>query len=246
MKLWKTIPEKFESRGHKWKMKKWFHVDGEISTCQNGFHASPTILDAMGFVAPGWICRVEVKGESATDSDKSAWSDMMIISRKKWTKTMSMKLAIYAAELVLPIFETEYPNDKRPRKAIDATKECLRKPSAASRAAATDAATDAAWACSDASWAASRASSNASWAARDAASDAARASSDASWAASWAARDAASDAARASSDVSWAASWVSSDASWAAYRASINAARTAKADVLKKIESKIKQLAAIK
>lgn len=210
MKLWKTIPENFESRGHKWKMKKWFHVDGTISTCENGFHASPTILDAMGFVAPGWICRVEVKGESATDSDKSAWSDMMIISRKKWTKTMSMKLAIYAAELVLPIFEKEYPNDKRPREAIDATKECLRKPSAAAMAA--------------------------SRAASDAASDAARAARAASWAASW-------DAAWAARAAAWDAAW---NAAWNAAMAAWNAARASGDAVLKKIESKIKQLAGIK
>ena len=153
MKLWKTIPENFESRGHKWKMKKWFHMDGEISTCRNGFHASPTILDAMSFVSPRWICRVKVRGQSAIERDKSAWSDMMIISRKKWTKTMSVKLAIYAAELVLPIFETEYPDDKRPRKAIEAAKEHLRKPSdaASATASAASAARDA-WDVASAAW----------------------------------------------------------------------------------------------
>jgi len=161
MKLWKTIPENFESRNHKWKMKKWFHVDGEISTCRNGFYASPTILDAMSFVSPRWICRVKVRGQSAIERDKSAWSDMMIISRKKWTKTMSVKLAIYAAELVLPIFETEYPDDKRPREAIEAAKAYLRKPSTASAASA-------AWAAARDAWAAASAARADASAARDA------------------------------------------------------------------------------
>jgi hypothetical protein len=33
--------------------------------------------------------------------------------------------AVYAAELVLPIWNKQYPNDKRPRKAIEAAKRCI-------------------------------------------------------------------------------------------------------------------------
>ena len=91
------------------------------------------------------------------------------------------------AEHVLPLFEAKYPDDDRPRKAIDAarafvrgeiTKEQLdaaRAASwAASRAAARDAARDAAWAASRAAaWAAARAAARA--AAWDAAWDAERA-----------------------------------------------------------------------
>jgi hypothetical protein len=36
------------------------------------------------------------------------------------------KIAIYAAELVLPIFEEKYPDDKRPWQAIEAKKKWLR------------------------------------------------------------------------------------------------------------------------
>ena len=38
------------------------------------------------------------------------------------TRINRIKYAVYAAELVLPIFEKEYPNDNRPRLAIAAAK----------------------------------------------------------------------------------------------------------------------------
>ena len=142
--LWKTIPQNFESRGHKWETGKWYHVNGEIKLCQNGFHASPTILDAMRYVFTGWICRAGVGGDCKIGNDKSAWSDMMVIKRYKWTKQMSVKLAVYAAELVLPIFEKEYPDDARPRNAIAAAKAYLKNPCKETKCAAADAAADAA------------------------------------------------------------------------------------------------------
>ncbi len=37
--------------------------------------------------------------------------------------------AVYAAELVLPIWEKKYPDDKRPHKAIEAAKRCIDDPS---------------------------------------------------------------------------------------------------------------------
>ena len=143
--LWKTIPQNFESQGHKWETGKWYHVNGEIKLCQNGFHASPTILDAMRYVFTGWICRAGVGGDCKIGNDKSAWSDMMVIKRYKWTKQMSVKLAVYAAELVLPIFEKEYPDDARPRNAITAAKAYLKNPCKKTKCAA-DAAADAAYA----------------------------------------------------------------------------------------------------
>jgi hypothetical protein len=85
-----------------------------------------------------------------------------------------IRYAIYAAELVIELFEKQYPNDRRPRNAIDAAIAYLKKPSGAAR--------DAAWAAGDAA----RAAAGAAWAAGDAARatwDAARAT----WAAAWAA-----------------------------------------------------------
>jgi len=218
--LWKTIPRNFESRGHKWKIGKWCHVDGAIELCKNGFHASPTILDAMAYVSAGWICRVKVRGNCYMGNDKSAWSDMIIVKRYKWTKKMSLALAIYAAELVLPIFEKEYPEDMRPRDAIAAAKAYLKRPCIKTKTAAYAAYTAAA-----AAYAAARAA----YAAADAAY-AAYAAADAA--------DAAARAAYAAADAAYAA-YAAADAADAAARAP-DAARAA---ILKNIERKIKQLA---
>jgi len=215
--LWKTIPRNFESRGHKWKIGKWCHVGGAIELCKNGFHASPTILDAMAYVSAGWICRVKVRGNCYMGNDKSAWSDMIIVKRYKWTKKMSLALAIYAAELVLPIFEKEYPEDMRPRDAIAAAKAYLKRPCIKTKTAAYAAYT-AAYAAADA---AAYAAARAAYAAADAA--------DAAAAAAYAAYTAAAAAAAA-------------DAA-AATDAAADAPDAARAAILKNIERKIKQLA---
>ena len=64
-----------------------------------------------------------------------------------------IQYAIYAAEQVIDIFEKEYPDDKRPRKAIDAAKLYLEKPTKENKAAASSA--------SSASYASSAASASA-------------------------------------------------------------------------------------
>ena len=80
------------------------------------------------------------------------------------------------AERVLPLFETKYPDDDRPRNAIEAARAFARGEITKEQLAAASAA---AWA----AWAAAWDVSDAAWAARDAAWDAAGAASDAAWAA---------------------------------------------------------------
>ncbi len=89
------------------------------------------------------------------------------------SEDIRIEFACRCAEHVLHIYEDKYPDDKRPRKAIEAARACITEKSAA--------AADAAWAAADAA--------DAAWAAADAA--------DAAWAAADAARaDAARDAER--------------------------------------------------
>jgi hypothetical protein len=110
----------------------------------------------------------------------------LIRKLENWNKKTARLFAADCAEHVLPIFEKEYPNDDRPRKAIQATRAFANgKIGAAAGAAARAAAGAAAWA---GAWAAAGA------AARDAAWDAAGA----------AARAAAGAAARAAA---WDAAW---------------------------------------
>jgi hypothetical protein len=101
------------------------------------------------------------------------------------SKPVAVELAVLFAESVLPIFEAKFPDDDRPRKAIEAAQAYLRGEDAACAACAADAA-DAADA-ARAAYAAARAAYAAAYAA-----DAARA-------AAYAARAAyaAADAARA-------------------------------------------------
>jgi len=42
---------------------------------------------------------------------------------------MYVSYAVFAAEQVLPFYEKKYPNDDRPRKAIEAAKKCIDNPS---------------------------------------------------------------------------------------------------------------------
>jgi hypothetical protein len=55
------------------------------------------------------------------------WSSWLIVT--VINKNSRIRYAIYAAEQVLPIFEKKYPEDKTPRKVIQAAKRYLKKPS---------------------------------------------------------------------------------------------------------------------
>ena len=101
-------------------------------------------------------------------------------------RQVQIRFAILCAEEVLPIFESKFPEDRRPREAIEAAKACLKDP--------TDADANVAYA---AAYAASRAAANVAYAAAYVASRAANVAYAAADAASRAAAYAASRAADA-------------------------------------------------
>jgi hypothetical protein len=111
--------------------------------------------------------------------------------------TFARLLACDYAEHVLPIFETQYPDDDRPRKAIAVSRRHA-------HGEATDAELSAAWA-ARAAWYAAEA------AARDAAEAAARDAARAAW---YAAEAAARDAARAAWNAAWADARDAARAAW--------------------------------
>lgn len=139
--LYKALPEDKSPHGHKFRLNEWYKVD-DIKICELGFHASENIIYAIGYVNADWVAKVEVRGKSIKEKNKQCWSEMRIIKWKKWTKKDSIALAIYAAELVIDIYEKKYPDDNRPRKAIDAAKKVLKRDTAKNRAAASAAAWD--------------------------------------------------------------------------------------------------------
>jgi len=68
---------------------------------------------------------------------------MTLIRVWKWTKKDSVALAIYASETVIENFEKQFPNDKRPREAIEAAKAWITNPCESTESAADSAAVSA-------------------------------------------------------------------------------------------------------
>ena len=124
LKYWKFLRTGLESdKGNQtWKIGEWKHQDGEMSLCNNGFHCSKEINQAFSYVSGEILAQVEVKGVSVAEETKEVWSDMRIVKAWNWSKKDSVELAIFSAELVIDIYEKKYPNDDRPRKAIEAAK----------------------------------------------------------------------------------------------------------------------------
>ena len=165
--LWKSMCAGMNSANGTlgpWVVGKWRKHKDELEMCESGFHASENVIDAMRYVSAEVLAEVEVRGKHLAQDDKQAWSEMRVVRAWEWTKEDSVSLAIYAAELVIGNYENKYPNDDRPRKAIEAAKAWLKDPSEANRSAA--------WSARSAAWSAAR--SAAESAARSAAESAAR------------------------------------------------------------------------
>ena len=135
---------KSENGNIKWKIGKWQKPIKDLVLCERGYHCSKTIYQAFSYVQGEILCQVECKGKKLKDTDKEVWENQRIVRAWKWTKKDSVLLSIYAAELCIDNFEKEYPEDKRPREAIEAAKKFLKYPTAAKRFAARSAAGSAA------------------------------------------------------------------------------------------------------
>ena len=127
---------------------------------------------------------VEILKDLMTDERKAYVKDKFEANSLDWanwligrvmTRPQYLAYAIYAAEQVLDNFEKEYPDDKRPRAAIEAAKAVLKNDTEVNRSAAWAAARAADDAC--AAWAVSAADD------ASAAASAARAASAAAWSA---------------------------------------------------------------
>ncbi len=130
MILYKTLKKGLKSGydSMQWRRNQWYKIEGKLGMCNNGFHASKRIVDAMQYVTPAIIARVEVRGDHLEDTNKQCWSEMRIVKTWRWTKKDSVALAIFAAELVIDDFEKEHPDDKYPREVIETAKRWLKNP----------------------------------------------------------------------------------------------------------------------
>ena len=101
---------------------KWMQkIEGELILCQNGYHVLRS-TDLISWLGPV-LWEVEVSGKVIADDNKCVVRRARLIKQvDTWNKETAVQFAIECAEKVLPIFEKQFPNDKRPRKAIEAAK----------------------------------------------------------------------------------------------------------------------------
>ena len=221
---------KSDYNGYQWEIGKW-----ETTECERlceGFNCSNRIMDAMRYVSGEILAEVESSGKCFEDDSKSTHEKMRIVNAWNWRKEDSVELAIYAAEMVIHIFEDKNPSDDRPRKAIEAAKSWLAGKSNAYAYAAVDAAYDStsnaaanaaayAYAAAKAAYAnaAYSAANAAAYAAANAAAYAANAAAKAAYAnaAAYSAANAAAYAANAAAYAANAAAYAANAAAYAAY-----------------------------
>jgi len=161
---------------------RWMRTIKDIEPCARGYHVFERKDILQWFNATLYEC--EIRGAAIDHGDKIVAESCRLIRPLPGCNERILRLfACRVAEDVLPLYEAKYPDDDRPRKAIDtARRHADGQATDDELAAARDAAQAAAW---DAAWAAARdATWDAAWAAaRDAAWAAAR---DAARAAAWA------------------------------------------------------------
>jgi len=82
--------------------------------------------------------------QKETDHNTFATLNRLVVKNPEWgnwlicrimNKKQAVQYAIFAAEQVIDIYEGKYPNDKRPRNAIEAAKAYLKHPCAKTKAA---------------------------------------------------------------------------------------------------------------
>lgn len=66
---------------HTWQLGKWYKIEGDLSVCINGFHASETLIDAFYFThfSDNRLFIVEGRGEVQYDCDKFCTSEMRLL-----------------------------------------------------------------------------------------------------------------------------------------------------------------------
>jgi hypothetical protein len=194
---WKILKKGMKSQfgNCTWKKGCWKKHRGKLRLCDSGFHASKLLPDAMDFLYPGIIALVEYQGEFAEGEDKLVAEEMRVVQTFRFTKKMGVEYAVWCARRCLKNFEKEFPDDKRPRQAINAAARWLKTPTQKNETAARSAAKTAAKTAAEsaAGSAAESAARSAAWSAAEsdarstARSAAKTAAESAAWSAAWSA-----------------------------------------------------------
>jgi hypothetical protein len=101
-----------------WKKSEWRDIADSPALQAQGFYASDSITNAVQWFG-NVLAEVEVRGPSVPGRVMSVHQGMRIVRAWKFSRQDWLDLAIYTAELVLPIFESRFPDDRRPRTAIE-------------------------------------------------------------------------------------------------------------------------------
>jgi hypothetical protein len=171
---------------------KWMDLIANPACCARGYHLVELSLLIEWMRANCTIYLAEGRGVSHSDnSGKTAFAQARLIRRVYLSEQDLCPFAADCVEHVLPIWRAKYPDDERPAKAIEATRQYYR---GEIDGAARDGAWAAAYAAGEAAWGAARA---AAWAAAGAVAG------DARWAAARAATGAWAAAGEAAGDAAW-------------------------------------------
>jgi hypothetical protein len=103
--------------GSAWKKNEWRDIACNPVLQAQGFYASGCITDAVQWFG-NVLAEVEVRGRAVPGRVMSAHQGMRVTRAWEFSSQDWLGLAIYTAELVLPIFESRFPDDNRPRTAI--------------------------------------------------------------------------------------------------------------------------------
>ena len=123
-----------------WELGVWKEHGNKLKMCDSGFHASPTCLDSLEYAYGNRWFIVEAKGRILHNKDKFVASRMRIVREIPNLKRIMVMFSILCAKRCLKRFEDKFPDDKRPRQAIEAAQAWLDNPTDANMSAAGSAA----------------------------------------------------------------------------------------------------------
>jgi hypothetical protein len=104
-----------------WEIGEWYEEDG-IRIGEKGFHACETPYQALKQFAGEVLAEVSFRGYGMVEPENQCWSEMKIERAWRLGGKDAVELAVLLAESCLGNFEQKYPNDKRPRRAIETSK----------------------------------------------------------------------------------------------------------------------------
>ena len=174
-----------------WVLGEWRKHEGKLKLCESGYHASPTALESLQYTFGDRWFVVEAKGKVKKDGNKFVASEMRLVKEIP-AKVVAVRFALASARRCLDNFEVKYPEDNRPRQAIEAAEAWVNDQTEEKSSAARSAARSAAW---SAAWSAAESAASAAWSAAESAAGCA----------AWSAASAAGSAASAAGSAAWSA-----------------------------------------